>query len=151
MSAKVMNLRNLRKKDFEIIKELSLLGAHIVMEMNRGLSDEQHEALFSLISRCGNEILDDDGNVDYNFDIDFKIIENYNEIVFWRELAKKLAARDTLEDLAEGINENNFDKYEKIKTMYEANYLEKFKVSKLHLDLHDNKEDMKFDNKFLPY
>lgn len=151
MSAKVMNLRNLRKKDFEIIKELSLLGAHIAMEMNKGLSEEQNEALFTLISRCGNEVLDEKGNVEYDFDIDYKIIENYNELVFWKELAKKLAARDTLEDFTEGINQNNFDKYEKIKEMYENSYLEKFKVSKLYLDLHDKKKELKFDNKLLPY
>lgn len=151
VSAKINNLRSFKKEHFEIIKELSLLGAHMLMETNKELTEKQEEALFSLISRCGNEIINDDGELDYNYNIDIKIIEQYNEIAFWRELAKKMAARDTLEALGEEINENNFSKFEEYKNKCERMYIEKFKLTESYLNLKNKKYGVNFDNKFLPY
>ncbi|MGL4741203.1 MAG: hypothetical protein ACRC41_10410 [Sarcina sp.] len=148
MSAKVNNLRNLTKKDFEIIKELSLLGTHIKSYGNKGLNDSEEQALFNLLSRCGNEFLDESGNSDFEYGIDFKIIERYNELVFWEVLAKKLAARDTLEKLGDEVTEYNVDEFEKIKDFYELEYMKKFKFVKFK-DAEDNIS--KFDSKFLPY
>lgn len=149
MSAKINNLRNLRKRDFDIIKELSLLGAHMMNQSKNGLPPEHREALYNLLSRCGNEIIDEDGNTEYNYNLDFELIDRYEEISFWISLSKKLAARDTLRELGQQVNEGNFKKYERIRKEYEDEYLEKFNIAKHRTSLDD--ELINFDDVLLPY
>lgn len=149
MSAKINNLRNLRKRDFDIIKELSLLGAHMMSQTNKSLTTEQKEALFNLLSRCGDEIIDEDGNYGYDYNLNFEIIDKYEEISFWTILARKLAARDTLEELGAEIDAGNFKKFERIRKEYEDEYLKKFNISKHRNRLDD--EITIFDDAMLPY
>ncbi|WP_297519626.1 hypothetical protein [uncultured Clostridium sp.] len=153
MSAKINNLRNLRKKDFEIIKRISLLGAHIKNKVNKGISEAEEEALFNLISKCGDEAINEVGNLGYDMDIDNDLINEYNELVFWEVLAKKLAARDTLEELGEVINQNNFEVYETTRRGYEEQYLKKFNFSKVKINVESSvkEKEIIFDNSLLPY
>ncbi|MGL4655545.1 MAG: hypothetical protein ACRCWM_06665 [Sarcina sp.] len=151
MSAKINNLRNLRKKDFEIIKELSLLGAYMKKRVDRGMSDDEEEALFNLISRCGDEFLDEMGKSEYDMNLDNKLISEYNELVFWEVLAKKLAGRDTLEDFGADVNENNVEAYQKVKKEYEKRYLDIFKVSKKIGTEGIKEKSIIFDDSLLPY
>ncbi|MGL4451751.1 MAG: hypothetical protein ACRCTZ_11225 [Sarcina sp.] len=151
MSAKINNLRNLRKKDFEIIKELSLLGAHIKNRVDNGISEVEEEALFNLISRCGDEVIDETGNSEYDMNIDDKLISTYNELVFWEVLAKKLAARDVLEEFDEEITESNVEVYKKIKRDYEKKYLNTFKISKRKNNENFKEKGIIFDDNLLPY
>lgn len=148
MRAKINNLRNLRKKDFEIIKELSLLGAYIKSRVYKGISDEEEEALFNLISRCGDEVIDETGNSEYDMNVDNALLVEYNELVFWEELAKKLAARDTLEELGEKINTENVEEYKNLKEENEQKYLKIFKISK---NSKIREKGIIFDDSLLPY
>ena len=148
LSAKINNLRNLRKKDFEIIKELSLLGAYIKSRVFKGISEEEEEALFNLISRCGDEIIDETGNSEYDMNVDNVLLAEYNELIFWEVLAKKLAARDTLEELGEKINLDNIDIYKNLKEENERKYLKIFKVPKTPKI---REKEIIFDDSLLPY
>ena len=148
LSAKINNLRNLRKKDFEIIKELSLLGAYIKSRVYKGISEEEEEALFNLISRCGDEIIDETGNSEYDMNVDNALLAEYNELIFWEELAKKLAARDTLEELGEKINLDNIEVYKNLKEENERKYLKVFKIPK---NPKIREKEIIFDDSLLPY
>lgn len=148
LSAKINNLRNLRKRDFEIIKELSLLGAYIKSRVYKGISEEEEEALFNLISRCGDEVIDETGNSEYDMNVDNILLLEYNELIFWEELAKKLAARDTLEELGERINIENIEEYKNLKEENERKYLKIFKIPK---NPKIRQKGIVFDDNLLPY
>ncbi|WP_297438813.1 hypothetical protein [uncultured Clostridium sp.] len=147
MSAKINNLRNLRKSDFEIIKEMSLLGAHIIMETSSGLTHEQSEALYNLMSKCGDETLDELGCSEYDYEVNEEIIYKYDDVSFWKVLARKLAARDTIEELGDEVTIGNFNRYEEIRRKNEEMYLEKFKVKKVIA----KNNVINFNDKLLPY
>ena len=147
MSAKINNLRNLRKSDFEIIKEMSLLGAHIIMETSSGLTHEQSEALYNLMSKCGDETLDELGCSEYDYEVNEEIIYKYDDVSFWKVLARKLAARDTIEELGDEVTIGNFNRYEEIRRKNEDMYLEKFKIKKVIA----KNNIINFNDKLLPY
>ncbi|MGL5068933.1 MAG: hypothetical protein ACRC6T_14140 [Sarcina sp.] len=151
MSAKINNLRNLRKKDFEVIKELSLLGAHVKNKVNKGISCLEQEALFNLISRCGDERIDETGKSEYDMDVNEELIDNYNELIFWSVLAKKLAARDIRENFGDGIDENNYEAYKRIKKEYEEKYLRNFGIYPIFTESEVTEKGIIFDNNLLPY
>lgn len=147
MGARINNLRNLKKSDFEIIKELSLLGAHLIMETSNGLTKEQMDALYNLMSKCGEDSSSDSYVQEFDYDVDEEIIYRYDEMSFWKTLAKKLAARDTLEELGDEISVGNFNKYEELRRSYEEMYLERFKVKKAKT----KNNVINFNDKLLPY
>lgn len=138
MTGRVNSFKKMTRRQYEIIKELSLLGAAIMMEVPNGLAEEQQEALENLISMCGGAELNEDGDCIFEYSFNERNIELYNEMIFWRELAEKLASRDTLRDMGETITEYNIDRYEKIRKEYLDRYLDEFKQSK-------------YSTKLLPY
>lgn len=151
MSAKINNLRNLRKKDFEIIKELSLLGVHIKRKVEREISIVEEKAVLSLISKCSDEEIEEKRNSDFCMRADSELIEMYNEMVFWELLAEKLAARDMLEEFGSDINELNVEAYKRVKNDYRERYLESFKIPIVtECDGLQIKEII-YDNNLLPF
>ncbi|MGL5616998.1 MAG: hypothetical protein ACRDD2_12345 [Sarcina sp.] len=129
MSGRVNCLKKLTRRQYEMIKELSLMGAAIMLESSEGLHEEQQEALESLISMCGGAEFDEDGQCTFEYSFNEKYIEEYNEIVFWKELADKLSVRDTLADLGEKVTAFNFTEYEKRRRAYYEKYLKEFDKS----------------------
>lgn len=137
MAVRVNHLKKLTMKQYEIIKELSLIGASIMLEAV-GLDEEQQEALESLISMCGGAEIDDNGQCIFEFNFNERYIELYNESIFWKELAERLSIRDTLIELGATVDEENIEKYEKKKKDYFEKYSREFKIDG-------------YSNKLLPY
>lgn len=137
MAVRVNHLKKLTMKQYEIIKELSLIGASIMLEAV-GLDEEQQEALESLISMCGGAEIDDNGQCIFEFNFNERCIELYNESIFWKELAERLSIRDTLIELGATVDEENIEKYEKKKKDYFEKYSREFKIEG-------------YSNKLLPY
>lgn len=149
MSAKINNLRSLRKRDFDIIREMSLLGAHMLIQTNNGLSEEQQEAICNLLSTCNGEVININGSIELEYSINSSIVDKYDELSFWRVLAKKLAARDTLSDLGDIITVGNFKKFEMLKNEYEKQYLKEFNIEKYKKNM--DEMFVELDESFLPY
>lgn len=137
VTGRVNHLKKLTKKQYDIIKELSLIGAVVMIE-SFGIDEEKQDALESLISMCGGAEIDDNGECIFEYDFNEKYLNAYNEVIFWRGLAERLSIRDTLLDLGYNITEDNIEKYEKIKKIYYDKYLKEFR-----------NED--YSNKLLPY
>ncbi|MGL4990429.1 MAG: hypothetical protein ACRC57_04565 [Sarcina sp.] len=149
MSAKINNLRSLRKRDFDIIREMSLLGAHMLIQTNNGLSEDEQEAIYNLLSTCSGEVININGNVEYEHSVNLEIVDKYDELNFWSILAKKLAARDTLSELGDVITVGNFKKFEVLKDEFEKQYLKEFNIDKYKKNMDEIFTDL--DENFLPY
>lgn len=140
---------NITKKQYAFLAEMCLLGAYVVEE-SKILDNEEYNEVLKYILSFGDELgyrigenalegLDEIASTVIN-EVEFKgdFLSNYNEKVFWRELALRMAARDSLDILGEDVNSSNYQEYVNIIKNLENKYFSKFQISN-------------YSNKELPY
>lgn len=131
---------NLTKKQYRYLVEICLLGAYMI-EQSKIIEDSDYNNFLKYILSFKEEFgLELDGNLlqgveqiasttmkEMEFKEDF--LGSYNEKVFWKELASRLASRDALHQLGDEIDEFNFASYVDLKNTLEKKYLERFELS----------------------
>lgn len=140
---------NVTKKQYIILKEMCLLGAYIIEE-SKIIEDEEYSEFLKYILSAGGDLSDTlKNNIIEAMDevastiikeVEFKgdFLANYNERIFWKELASRMATRDAIELIGEEIGTKNYKEFVSKKNNLEKKYFAKFEKSN-------------YSNKELPY
>ncbi|GIM29449.1 hypothetical protein CPJCM30710_21150 [Clostridium polyendosporum] len=140
---------NLTKRQYRYLVEICLLGAYMI-EQSKIIEDSDYNNFLKYILSFSNDFkFEIDGDLLQGVEqiasttikeIEFKedFVGSYNEKVFWKELASRLASKDALHQLGDEITEFNYASYVDLKNTLEEKYLERFELSH-------------YDNNELPY
>lgn len=132
---------NITKKQYAFFIEMCLLGAYIVEEAKIIDNKEYNEVLKYILSfgqefgynidQQGLETIDEiAATVIDRFEIGEEVLTNYNEKIFWKELAVRMASRDALEIFGGNITSANYQQYVDLKKNLERKYFSRFEISK---------------------
>lgn len=140
---------NITKKQYAFFIEMCLLGAYIVEEA-KIIDNKEYNDVLKYILSFGQEFgynIDEKAleaideiaaTVIDKFEIGEEVLSNYNQKMFWKELAIRMASRDALEMFEGNITSANYQEYIETRRILERKYLSRFEVSK-------------YSNKELPY
>lgn len=132
---------NITKKQYAFFIEMCLLGAYIVEEA-KIIDNEEYNDVLKYILSFGQEFgynIDEQvletldqvaSTVIDKFEFNGEFLSNYNEKIFWRELAVRMASRDALEMFGGDVNSTNYQEYIDARKNLEHKYFTKFEISK---------------------
>lgn len=140
---------NITKKQYAFFVEMCLLGAYIIEEAKIIDNKEYNEVLKYILSfgqefgynidQQALETIDEiAATVVDRFEFSEEFLSNYNEKIFWKELAARMASRDALETFGGNVTSANYQEYIDLRKNLERKYFSRFEVSK-------------YSNKELPY